>query len=211
MKISQARIAASLTILCICAAAASAQKKPLDKETLRAADLNGIELGAVLASIAADYSVTIGFEAYPNRPQSPIEVHLRDVNYMQFIDGLVRADRRYQWHEHDGFIEVLPVNQEISLLETPIANFQVKDVSRELALNRLFGLPSVQAQALLMGLKVRTPLPPAEKPRDEKLSFNLSGVTLRQALNLIARDSGARFWTARKSPDGTYEIKLSCC
>jgi hypothetical protein len=59
MKISQAGIATSLTILCICAAAASAQQKPLDKQTLRAADLNGIELGAVLASIATDYSVML--------------------------------------------------------------------------------------------------------------------------------------------------------
>jgi len=172
------------------------------------ADFQNIELGAILASIAEDYAVTIGYETDPRKPQSPIAVHLRDVDFKQFLDGVIGAEPRYQWREVDGVIEVRPVNAGASFLDTPIANFQVQDVNRELALNRLFGLPQVQAQALSMGLKVRTPLP-GEKTKDEKLSFNLSGVTLREALNHIATDSGTRFWVARKLPDGTYEIKLS--
>lgn len=209
MNISGRKIAAWLSVVCVAVSLAAAQQRPLKTDQLRVADFNNIDMGAILETIAADYAVTIGFETDPNKPQSSIELHLRNVDFNQFVDGVVKADPRYQWREHDGFIEVVPVNQSVSLLDTPIASFQVKDVSRELALNRLFGLPHVQAQASTMGLKVRTPLP-ADKTRDEKLSFNLSGVSLRQALNLVARESGTQFWIARKLPNGTYEIKLSC-
>lgn len=208
MRFFRIRNGLLLTMIFISASAGSGPQKALDKNRLRVADFSGIELGAVLATIATDYSVTIGFEADPNNPRSPIEVRLRDVNFLQLIDGLVKADRRYEWGDQNGFIQVLPAQHGPSLLNQPIARFQVKDVSRELALNSLFGLPEVQTQAASLGLKVRTP---ADAARDEKLSFDLSGVTVRQVLNQIADQSGARFWIARKFSDGVYEIKLSCC
>ena len=51
----------------------------------------------------------------------------------------------------------------------------------------------------------------SERVKDEKLSFDLSGLTLRQAFNRIAEDSGAKFWVFRRYADGTFEITLSCC
>ena len=97
------------------------------------------------------------------------------------------------------------------LLDTPIRSFQVKDVNRDLAVNRLLDFPEVRAVTLSTNLKPRPPYPPSERTKDEKLSFNLSGVTLRQALNRIADDSGAKFWVFRRYADGTFEITLSCC
>ena len=58
-----------------------------------------------------------------------------------------------------------------------------------------------------MRLRIKT----LELPMEEKLSFDLSGVTLRQALNRIAADSGTWFWAFRRYPDSTFEITLSCC
>jgi hypothetical protein len=92
-----------------------------------------------------------------------------------------------------------------------IKSFQVKDVNRVVAFNRLLGLPEVQALASSMNLKMRPPNAPSARFKDEKLSFDLSGVTLRQALNRIAADSGGRFWVFRRYPDGTFEFSLSCC
>ena len=202
------RLATIVIIVCAGAALAAGQKpRP---EQLRVVEMSGVEMGALLATLALDCSVTIGFEADPNRPRSPIELHLRDVNCRQVIEGTVKAEPRYQLRESKWFMEVLPAKAGLSFLDTPIGSFQLNDVTRELAVNRVFGLPAVQAQALAMNLKVRTPLPPAEG-RNEKLSFDFSGMTLRQALNRIAEDSGAKFWSARKFPDGTYEIKLACC
>jgi hypothetical protein len=55
-----------------------------------------------------------------------------------------------------------------------------------------------------------------DKPRPELtldlvdvFSFNLHGITLRQALSAIATASGSRFWLFRTYPDGTYLVSTS--
>ena len=204
-------LAAILAIACACTSLSGGQKKTNKDSELREVHLNRIEMAHLLAQLAADYGVTIGLEVDPNKPYSPITLDLRNVTFPQLLDGIVQSEPRYQWRENDGCIEVLPVNGGLSLLDTPIRSFQVKDVNRDLAINRLLGLPEVRALALSMNLKPRPPYPASERVKDEKLSFDLSGVTLRQALNRIADDSGAKFWVFRRYADGTFEIILSCC
>ena len=46
----------------------------------------------------------------------------------------------------------------------------------------------------------------SERQLMERLDFDLSGVTLRHALNKVAEESGARFWILRRFPDRTFEI-----
>jgi hypothetical protein len=204
-------LASIIAIVCACTSLSGGQKKTIKDSELREVHLNRIEMAHLLSQLAADYGVTIGLELDPNKPNSPITLDLRNVTFPQLLDGIVQSEPRYQWRENDGCIEVLPVNGDLSLLDTPIRSFQVKDVNRDLAINRLLGLPEVQALALSMNLRPRPPHPPSERVKDEKLSFDLSGVTLRQALNRIAEDSGAKFWLFRRYPDGTFEIILSCC
>jgi hypothetical protein len=199
-----------LVIILTCVSAASAQG-PAKAERLRAIHLNGMSMDAVLAVLADDYGVTIGLETDPKKPKSEITLDLREVTFPDILNGIVQSEPRYQWREQEGFIEVFPVNVGLSLLDTPIGSFEVKDVNRDLAINRLLGLPEVRAQILSMNLKPRPPSPLSERTRDEKLSFNLNGVTLRQALNRIAQDSRANFWVFRRYDDGTFEIRLSCC
>ena len=200
-----------LAIILVCAWAASAQQSPTKAERLRVVHLDGMDMAAFLAHLADDYGVTIGLETDPKKPKSEIKLDLRDVTFPEILNGIVQSEPRYQWRENDGCIEVFPINGGLSLLDTPIRSFQVKDVNRDLAINRLLGLPEVRAQSLSMNLKPRPPYPPSERTKDEKLSFNLNGVTLRQALNRIAQDSRAKFWVFRRYDDGTFEITLSCC
>src|SRR5262245_60582431 len=93
------RVLVLAVVFCAWTSLASAQQPLVQKDQLRVAEFHNIDLSRILAQIAADYSVTIGFEADQNKPQSPIEVSLRDVNFLQFMDGVVKADRRYQWGE----------------------------------------------------------------------------------------------------------------
>jgi hypothetical protein len=167
---------------------------------------NSVDVGSILPHMAIDFGMTIGFEVDPEKPKSPIVLDLRDVTFPQILDGIVKAEPRYRWRENDGSIEVFPVRGGSSLLDTPIQSFQVKDVSRFAAINRLLSLPEVQAIASSLNLKMRPPIGLSEQT--EKLSFDLSGVTLRQALNRIASDSGGRFWVFRRYPDGTFEVTL---
>lgn len=198
-----------IAIACAWTSVSSGQQRPSKTTPLRMVQMKGIEMAHLLAQLAADYGVTIGLEVDPNKPNSPITLDLQNVTFPQLLDGIVQSEPRYQWRENDGCIEVLPVNGGLSLLDAPIRGFQVKDVNRDIAINRLLGLPEVQALALSMNLKPRPPHPPSERVKDEKLSFDLSGVTLRQALNRIADDSGTKFWVFRRYADGTFEIILS--
>ena len=198
-----------LAIACVWAPLEHGQQLPTKSIPARAVQLNGIDLAAILATLAADYQTTIGLEVDPAKPRSPLTLALRDVNFQQILDGIVNAEPRYRWRENDGSIEVFPVSGGSSLLDTPIQSFRVKEVNRALAVNRLLGLPEVQAMFSSMNLKLRPPNPASDRIKEEKLSFDLNGVTLRQALNRIATDSGERFWAFRRYADGTFEITLS--
>lgn len=195
-----------VAIACAWTSVSMGQRKPTPTSALRVVQMDGIDLEAFLATLAADYQTTIGLEVDPEKPQSQIKLELRDVNFHQILDGIVNAEPKYRWRENDGSIGVSPVNGGSSLLDATIQSFQVRDVSRLAAIGHLLSLPEVQAIAASMNLKRRPPIGISEQT--EKLSFDLRGVTLRQALNRIAADSGARFWTFRRYPDGTFEIAL---
>lgn len=186
---------------------APGQQQPTRSEPTRLIRFNHVDVGLILAHMAFDYETTLGFEVDPAKLQSPIDLDLRDVvAFRQVLDGIVKAEPGYQWRENDGAIEVHPIKGGSSLLDMPIQSFQVKDVSRFAAINLLLSLPEVQAIASSMNLKTRSPIGLSEQT--EKLSFDLRGVTLRQALNRIATDSGGRFWAFRRYPDGTFEVTL---
>ena len=212
MSTNLKQTAAVLAIVLAVATAISAQQNssPVERERVRVIKYQG-DMASLLATLADQYDVTIGLEADPKKPRSEVILDLHDVTFHDMLNGIVQSEPRYQWRENGGYIEVFPVSGGLSLLDTPIRSFQVKEVNRDLAINRLLGLPEVRAQSLTMNLKPRPPYPPSERTKDEKLSFDLSAVTLRQALNRIAQDSGAKFWVFRQYPDGSFEVTLSCC
>ena len=189
---------------------ANGQPVQSKSEIVRTVEFNNVDLGAALAAFAADYDVAIGLEADPEKPRSQISLHLQRVIFHQILDGIVQAEPRYDWREDNGNIDVFPLNRSFDLLDARIQSFQLKDVNRALALNRLFGLPEVQVLILSKNLKPLLPNP-SDRSKDEKLSFDLHNVTLRQALNQIAHESGSNFWVFRLYPNGTFEIKLQCC
>jgi len=189
---------------------ASGQSAQSKSEILRTVEFNNIDMGAALAVFAADYDVAIGLETDPEKPRSQISLHLRSVIFHQILDGIVQAEPRYGWREDNGNIDVFPLSGSFDLLDARIQSLQLKDVNRALAVNRLFGLP--EAQALILSKNLKPILPnPSDRASDEKLSFDLHDVTLRQALNQIAHQSGSNFWVLRRYPNGTFEIKLQCC
>ena len=190
---------------------ANGQPVQSKSEIVRTVEFNNIDMGAALAAFAADYDVAIGLEADPEKPRSQISLHLRSVIFHQILDGIVQAEPRYGWREDNGSINVFPRNRSFDLLDARIQSLQLKDVNRALAVNRLFGLPEAQALILSKNLKPLLPNPPSDRIKDEKLSFDLRDVTLRQALNQIAHESGSNFWVFRSYPNGTFEIKLQCC
>lgn len=197
-----------LAILLLASASGNAWQKPDKSATLRTVSLDNVDMASVLHAFAADYGVTIGLEADPEKPRSQITLNLRGVNFSQILDGIVSVEPRYKWRDNNGSIDVLPVNGGLGLLDSRLEAFRLKDVNRVLAVNRLFGLPEIRALLRSKGLRPRPPNPPSDRIKDEKLSLDLRAVTLRQALHQIAHDSGANFWIFRSYPDRTFEISF---
>lgn len=199
----------TVVIIVLSAFSIARAQQLLDKTTtLRNVVYNGVDVAQVLIAFAQDYDVTIGLETDPDKPHSPITLHLRNVVFKDILDGIVQAEPLYRWRENNGCIDFLPVSGGLNLFDERIDNLKLKDVNRELALNRLFGLPEIQALLSSRNLRPRPPYPVPAQIKDEKLSFDLRGVTLRQALNQIANDSGAKFWVFRSYPDGTFEVRF---
>lgn len=114
----------------------------------------------------------------------------------QVLDTIVNADPRYKWVNEDGVINLLPSIGEPSLLQTPIKRFRAKDVSfaRD-ALKSLLALPEVQKAMIRLHLKpgVNIFVSP-QSPNPKSFSVSVEDITLREALNAIARAQGREVW-----------------
>lgn len=200
------RLIIVIAIAAACAAPSLAQVKPAKADQLRVLNMNNISFPELLAQLAADYQVTVSLEINSARPPVPVTIDLRDVNFTQIFDGLIRAEPGYQCRERDGGIEVYPLEGASDLLDTPIQQFKAEGINYEIAIWNLLASPEVQAYGLSRGLKPLRAPQPAGQIKSEKVTLNLSGVTLRQTLNKIAGESGVNFWMFRRCSNGSFEI-----
>jgi hypothetical protein len=202
------QIVSGLAIVLAVATAISAQQNPAKASQVRVIKFHG-DMATLLATLAQQYDVTIGMEADPKKPRSEVTLDLYDATFHDMLNGIVQSEPRYQWRESGGCIEVLPVSNGLSLMDIPIGSFQIKDVSREEAINELLNLPEVRAITMSMNLSRRATGNPPAGAGERKVSLNMNEVTLREALNRIIKQSGASFWLFRTYPDGTFSIGTS--
>lgn len=120
----------------------------------------------------------------------------RGASLGQALDALVSLDRRYRWHVDDGVINLLPASDEPALLRTQIARFSPRKVfSAREALSRLLTLDEIKGAMEELGLKAGIAVFVSPGSRHPKaFSLSLMDVTLRQALNAIARAQGTGIW-----------------
>jgi hypothetical protein len=112
----------------------------------------------------------------------------------QVLDAIVAADSRYHWEVSDGVVNLLPVSGEPALLRARINEFHIENTASSLdALLRLLKLPEVVEAMSKLHLKPGLMLVDYwSAPR--QFSVRSNGVTLRQALNAIARANGRDIW-----------------
>jgi hypothetical protein len=112
------------------------------------------------------------------------------------LDTMIEADPRYRWQAEDGIINLLPADGEPALLGTRISKFRVKDITSALeALSKLLALPEVKKGMEDLHLKPGiAPISYWSSPNPKPFSVRCEGVTLKQALNSIARAQGRIVW-----------------
>jgi hypothetical protein len=112
------------------------------------------------------------------------------------LESLVIADPRYRWEIVDRVVNLLPKAGEPAFLGARIKKFHIEHVTepRE-ALNQLLRLPEVKHGRESLGLKPGVALIDSlSTPHPNKFSVHCTDVTLREALNAIARAEGRGVW-----------------
>jgi hypothetical protein len=127
----------------------------------------------------------------PKQMWGPMQSPLRDV-----LDAIVYEDSRYRWHLEGGVVNLLPAAGEPALLKIRIPRFRVKHALRAKdALKKLLALDEVkkgmQEHNLKQGLTIIIS-PHHLNPKG--FSVDCRDVTLREALNAIARAQGWGTW-----------------
>jgi hypothetical protein len=112
------------------------------------------------------------------------------------LDSIVVADPRYRWELVDGVINVLPVAGEPAFLTTRIGELEVRNAtSANWPLGKLQALPEVKRAMRDLGLRWGVTLfVSGQPPHPADFSVRCKDVTLREALNAIARAQGIAVW-----------------
>jgi hypothetical protein len=204
MRTNIAKLASLVFVILSGAVGVNAQTDAARPVQIRVIKYRG-DMAHLLSQLAESDGTVIGLEIDPRKTMSQITLDLENVTLREILNGVVQSEPRYRWREVDGVIEVVPVNQTISLLDTPVNTFKVSDVSTASAIDHLLSLPEVQSVIRSMSL-TRSSSPAASAARnaearntEKKISLDLSGVTVRQVLDLIAADSDTKFWIFRQS------------
>lgn len=197
----------SLLLLVICHPIAAQNRSK--NEPVRIARFANLDLAAILAQLAADQDVPIGFEVDSRKPWSPIVLELANVTTREILEASVRSEPLYQLHDGGDFIEVFPVKTRSAFLDTPVSSFDLKDVDGSQAIEELLNRPEVEAIRSSMNLKRQPARASAGRSGERSFSVHIEATSLRQALNQIARSCGSNFWIFRPSQDGSFFLGLS--
>ena len=114
----------------------------------------------------------------------------------QVLSSLIQTDPRFVWEFQNGVVNLLPATGEPLLLQTRIARFRVENSYRAReALSHLLALDDVRRGMedvpLKDGIAIIKSL---ESPHPTAFSVECKDVTLREALNTIARAQGHAVW-----------------
>jgi hypothetical protein len=199
------KLIATAVVLGICAVSMSGvmAQQPAPPP-VRAITYKG-DMANILSELPNVYGVTIGLELDTQRYQV-VGIALSDATVTDVMNAIVQSAKKYQWQQTGSFVEVWPLAGSNPLLETRISSFNVKDLSASEAFDRLLNLPEVQANMRDLNLQRRAPAESPGKLTSSRFSVNLEGVTLREALDKIAKESHIDIWIFRNYPNGFFSI-----
>jgi hypothetical protein len=138
-----------------------------------------------------------------------VKIYLEEASLTDVLNAICKSAPRYQWRERDGSLEVWPLEGGSPLLDTSINNFRVENVNGTEAINQLMALPEIKASMRAISLDPLDPGDTSSQGKGEKFSISLERVTMRQALDRVAKESGARFWIFRRDSNRFFSISTS--
>ena len=123
------------------------------------------------------------------------------------LDAVVSADLEYSWDVDHGVVNFVSRDNEPLFLKSKVSKLEIRGAEPNEALSQLLSLPEVKKAARgELGFQTVTGGPYAfmmdgSQPERQKLSVSLTNVTVREALNAIARAHGSAVWILVKQED----------
>ena len=171
-------------------------KKPIGGVQLSNSTTPDILAQALInAGVPGGIAVRSSCGRFENRFLSPTNSTLRAL-----LDAVVSVDPEYSWNVAEGVVNFVPRDNESVFLRSIVSKLEVHEVEPKEALERLLALPEVHKVARLeLGPRTVTGgpyafAPDGSMPEKKKVSLKLTNVTVREALNAIAREHGSAVW-----------------
>lgn len=143
------------------------------------------------------------------------ELAVENVTPQQALDALAKFEGPYRWVRADDAIVILPLGGAQTLLRAPVGSVRLGDTSNlNLSLQELLATPAIARSMKDLGLTFQgfrggfAKLERGGSMRAPK-PLDLSGVTLLQALNVLARLRGpGTVWAYDEyhCPEGTFQL-----
>lgn len=165
----------------------------------------------VLMKLATEFSVPIGFEGIAEYPEKAVTVTVVNGTVRTVIERLTSADPRYEWQvTPEGLVDIFPKNAGERLLDVKVSRYRVKNSSRQQALDDLLKTPEFTAALAAVGVTVRTPFSGTFVANGcvPRFSLELNDVSMRTAINDLARASGSAFWSATRYGSALQYLSL---
>jgi hypothetical protein len=155
-------------------------------------------MASLLSHLAQTFDVTIGFEVDPRRQKSVININLSDATLGDILNAVVRSAPEYRWSNQEGSVAVSPKEAACPLLNSGVHDFRFDGTGWAQASRALTNLPALRARIASMGLSLNDTVEAAASKDASSYSLNVDGVTVRRALDEMARQSGSKFWVFRR-------------
>jgi hypothetical protein len=135
------------------------------------------------------------------------------------LDAIVIADPEYRWYIDQGAVNVVLSNNELTLLDVVIPSFTIDRAKRiEGIVIELLAIPEVKEGITRLqlspgstGVGITSLVRPGFVEREENkgFTFHLQNITVRVALNAVARMHGSAVWAYQeKRCDGRKEFSI---
>lgn len=195
----------SFVLLAALAMEVEAQQTSARLSTLRVIEYAG-DLRSLLASLSTSYDVVIGFEVARIEPQSYVKVSLKEATIEDIMNAIALSRPIYRWQKTSVGFEVLPLDQPDKFLDTVVSSFHVENVSTYDALKALIGLEEVKNALGVSGMRNSETIAPHDD--QARMNIDVRAATIREVLNRITSNSGAKFWTYQRDTAGPASLTI---
>jgi hypothetical protein len=84
-----------------------------------------VSIADIAVGIATEMPIRIGFPGLPEDPERAVSLEIDHGTVRRLLDGLVRADPRYEWRVAEDGVDIYPKERSERLLDATVSRFDI--------------------------------------------------------------------------------------